>query len=377
MHLHNKRIIGIAGGIFLMAAAFGWPQTSTPGRPGNTQAPGTPAQTRPQSTPIPEDIDPNDPALPAWMRPVAPPVTPPAPDVTPRPGGVVPGAVSRDKNGFLIRKDVDEVTLHASVLDQRQHVVPALRAPDFQVFENDEPQRITGFSHEDIPVSLGILVDNSGSMRDKRAAVTKAVLNLVRASNPQDEVFIVNFNDEPYLDQDFTIDMGLLNEALDRVDSRGGTALYDAVIAAATHLATGARREKKVLLAVTDGEDNESNRSLEQAIRAVQDDNGPVVYTIGILGKEGRERRAKRALTELSSQTGGMAFFPKNLSEVDEVSQAVAHDIRNQYTIAYKPSNPQSKGGYRRIKVTAHTAGSHDLQVRTRSGYFAGQQKSN
>jgi len=365
----------MAGGIFLMAAAFGWPQTSTPGQQGNTQTPGIPAQTRPQATPLPEDIDPNDPALPAWMRPASP-VKPLPPDVTPPPGGTVPGAVSKDKDGFRIRKEVDEVTLHASVLDPHQHSVSALRVADFQVFENDEPQRITVFSHEDIPVSLGILVDNSGSMRDKRAAVAKAVLNLVRASNPQDEVFIVNFNDEPYLDQDFTIDMGLLHEALDRVDSRGGTALYDAVIAAATHLATGARREKKVLLAVTDGEDNESNRSLEQAIRAVQDDSGPVVYTIGILGKEGRERRAKRALTELSTQTGGMAFFPKNLSEVDEVSQAVAHDIRNQYTIAYKPSNPQSNGGYRRIKVTAHTAGSHDLQVRTRSGYFAGQQRT-
>jgi VWFA-related protein len=127
---------------------------------------------------------------------------------------------------------------------------------------------------------------------------------------------------------------------------------------------------------VTDGEDNESNKSLEQAIRAVQDDNGPVVYTIGILGKDGRERRAKRALMELSTQTGGMAYFPKNLTEVDEVSQAVAHDIRNQYTIAYKPSNPQTNGGYRRIKVVARSSGYRDLQVRTRSGYFAGQQKS-
>ena len=283
--------------------------------------------------------------------------------------------MTKDREGFRIRTEVDEVTLHASVLDSRQHTVNSLRISDFQIFEDDKPQSITHFSHEDIPVSLGILVDNSGSMREKRAAVTKAVLNLVKASNPQDEVFIVNFNDEPWLDQDYTNDANLLREALDRVDSRGGTALYDAVIASATHLAKGARREKKVLLAVTDGEDNESTRSLEEAIRSVQDDSGPVVYTIGILGKDGRERRAKRALLELSRQTGGIAFFPKNLSEVDEISQAVAHDIRNQYTIAYKPSNPQNNGGYRRIKVVARSSGYRDLQVRTRTGYFAGQQR--
>jgi VWFA-related protein len=379
MHLRNKLATGIASGIVMMVAAFGWLQGSAPAQtasqPPAAQTTETPGRTRIPPTTLPEDIDANDPALPVWLRPAVP-VAPPKVDTTPSRTGPPPADVTKDKEGFRIRKEVDEVTLHASVLDQRQHTVSSLIAGDFQVFENDVPQRITLFSHEDIPVSLGILVDNSGSMRDKRAAVTKAVLNLVKASNPQDEVFIVNFNDEPYLDQDYTNDMNLLREALDRVDSRGGTALYDAVIASATHLAKGARREKKVLLAVTDGEDNESSRTLEKAIRAVQDDNGPVVYTIGILGKEGHERRAKRALQELSNQTGGMAFFPKNLTEVDEVSQAVAHDIRNQYTIAYKPSNPQSNGGYRRIKVVARSSGYHDLQVRTRSGYFAGQQTS-
>jgi VWFA-related protein len=364
--------------MILLLLALAGPQGIVRAQTGAAPPQGAPAAAgSAQKTPptqIPEDVDVNDPALPVWLRPAAPAIPE---GVTPQPRPESPGAtVVKDRDGFRIRKDVDEVTLHASVLDSRQHAVNILQKTDFQVFEDDQPQTITVFSHEDIPVSLGILVDNSGSMREKRAAVTKAVINLVKASNPQDEVFIVNFNDEPWLDQDYTNDTGLLREALDRVDSRGGTALYDAVIASATHLAKGARREKKVLLAVTDGEDNESNKSLEQAIRAVQDDNGPVVYTIGILGKDGRERRAKRALMELSTQTGGMAYFPKNLTEVDEVSQAVAHDIRNQYTIAYKPSNPQTNGGYRRIKVVARSSGYRDLQVRTRSGYFAGQQKS-
>lgn len=384
MHLRSRVITGITGGLVLAAAVFAWAQGNPTARQ-DAEKPDaqraaekpavkaeTPERKGTEPTPLPPEVDANDPALPVWLRPAAPapkpvPAPPPSRDTNP--------PVSRDREGFRIRAEVDEVTLHAAVLDSRQHMVNSLRASDFQVYEDDKPQSITHFSHEDIPVSLGILVDNSGSMREKRAAVTKAVLNLVKASNPQDEVFIVNFNDEPWLDQDYTNDMNLMREALDRVDSRGGTALYDAVIASATHLAKGARREKKVLLAVTDGEDNESVKSLEEAIRSVQDDSGPVVYTIGILGKDGRERRAKRALQELSTQTGGIAFFPKNLAEVDDVSQAVARDIRNQYTIAYKPSNPQSNGGYRHIKVVARSSGYRDLQVRTRTGYFAGQQR--
>jgi len=293
--------------------------------------------------------------------------------VTPPPAPI--GDVTKSgSGGFVIRSQVDEVVLPVTVVDHKLHLVTNLSQNDFVVYEDEQPQRITVFRHEDVPVSLGILVDNSGSMREKRAAVSKAVINLVKASNPQDEVFIVNFNDEPYLDQDFTSDVSLLRDALDRLDSRGGTALYDAVFAAAEHLAKLARREKKVLLVVTDGEDNESRLSLEQAIRSVQDESGPLIYTIGILGGAGRERRAKRALEALSIQTGGVAYFPRNLDEVDEVGQQVARDIRNQYTIAYKSSNPQSNGGYRKVKVV--TRGFKDLQVRTKSGYFAGQQRT-
>jgi VWFA-related protein len=184
----------------------------------------------------------------------------------------------------------------------------------------------------------------------------------------------VNFNDEPYLDQDFTNSVPQMKEALDRVDSRGGTALYDAVYAAADHLAKAAKLQKKVLLVVTDGEDNESRMSLEEAIRAVQNDSGPEIYTIGILGDEGKQRRAKRALEALSIQTGGVAFFPRNLDEVDEISRAVAHDIRNQYSITYKPTNPLRNQGWREVKVVAHAPGYRDLEVRTRKGYYASEQ---
>jgi len=284
--------------------------------------------------------------------------------------------VERGENGtFTFKKKVEEVVLHATVTDQRQHLVSGLRQGDFAVFEDGKPMVITSFHQEDIPVSIGIVIDNSGSMRDKRQKVNQAALNLVRASNPQDELFVVNFNDEYYLDQDFTSNINQLKEGLDHIESRGGTALYDAVVASADHLAKGARLDRKVLLVVTDGEDNASRDTLEQCVRSLQDLNGPTVYTIGILGDDREAHRAKRALTALAFQTGGVAFFPKDMSEVDNISRQVAHDIRNQYTIGYKPADP-NRPGYRSVRVEAHAAGYKKLVVRTRSGYYAGQERA-
>ena len=277
-----------------------------------------------------------------------------------------------DQNGtYVIRKDVDEVLLHATVFDDKQHIITNLNRNDFTVYEDGKPQTIISFHHEDIPVSMGILIDNSGSMREKRAKVNQAALNLVRSSNPQDEVFVVNFNDEYYLDQDFTNDLLKLKEALEKIDAKGGTALYEAVVASADHLAKDARRERKVLFVVTDGEDNASRESLEQAVKQLQDENGPSVYAIGLLGDEEHPRRAKRALEIIAQRTGGMAFFPQTLDEVSEITNQIAHDIRNQYTIGYKPTNPKSAGGFRQIKVEAKAKGHGKLTVRTKSGYYA------
>src|SRR3954468_25054569 len=289
----------------------------------------------------------------------------------------VPESKKGPDDKYVFKKDVEEVMLYATVVDPHNRMVTNLDKNSFTVYEDGQPQQITSFSHQDIPVSLGILVDNSGSMRDKRPKVNQAALNLVRASNPQDEVFIVNFSDDAYLDQDFTSNIELMRDALDHIDSRGGTAMYDAVIASANQLAKGAKREKKVLLVVTDGEDNASRDSLEEAVKRVQDDAGPTVYTIGILGDDRQSKRARRALERLSVETGGIAYFPKDLSEVDAISTAVAHDIRNQYTIGYKPTRPQSQGGFRNVRVEARGSdGRSKLQVRTRSGYFAGQKRA-
>jgi Ca-activated chloride channel family protein len=376
MRLRNKKVFGTIFFVLLGATSF-W------GTQGQTTTPQQ-NQQRVQATPLPADIDPSDPALPGWVpKPAATAAKPAATPTNVPPGqqsGQIPGseigAVTKNGDRYTFRSQVNEVTLSAVVLDARRHLVTNLAPTNLAVFEDNQPQKITSFKREDIPVSIGIVVDNSGSMRTKRTAVTKAVLNLIQASNPQDEFFVVNFNDDPYLDQDFTNKLSPLREALDRVDSRGGTALYDAVIASADHLAKGAKKEKKVLLVVTDGVDNESRESLESAIRKVQDDNGPTIYTIGILGDEPGIKRAKRALQSLSDQTGGVAFFPKDLMEVDEISQEVARDIRNQYSLTYKPTNPRSNGGYRKVKVEARAPGYKDLQVRTRDGYFADEKRT-
>jgi VWFA-related protein len=295
-------------------------------------------------------------------------VTAPGGQVAPPAAGQAPDT---DSGVFVFRKQVEEVVLHATVIDDKQRFVTNLDKGAFTVFEDGHPQTITSFRHEDIPVSMGIVVDNSGSMREKRQKVNAAALNLVRSSNPSDEVFVVNFNDEYYLDQDFTANINKLKEALEKIEARGGTALYDAVVASADWLKR-AKLEKRVIFVVTDGEDNASSQSLEQAVRHLQVENGPTVYAIGILGDEEHPKRARRALQVMSERTGGLAFFPKTLDEVDAISRTVAHDIRNQYTIGYKPSTPKNQGGYRTVKVDAKSRSYGKLVVRTKSGYYAG-----
>ncbi len=346
--------------------------------PSNTQQQSQPAQTppaQPQATAPAQDT----PVQPGS----APPSQPPTQQGTaPQPGnaqqsqpqlGTAPSRQEGDV--FVFRKEVEEVQLHATVIDDKHRLVTDLARNDFAVFENGSPQKITSFRREDIPVSIGIIIDNSGSMRDKRPAVNQAAINLVKASNPQDEVFIVNFNDEYYLDQDFTANIKMLQEGLEKIDSRGGTALYDAVVASADHLEKNAKLDKRVILVVTDGEDNASRESLEQAIRRLDVENGPTVYTIGILGDD-HQKRAKRALQALADRTGGVAFFPKDIREVDSISREVAHDIRNQYTIGYKPEIAKSEGGYRTVKVEAKSPGHGKLFVRTRTGYYAGTERA-
>ncbi|MGA3091337.1 MAG: VWA domain-containing protein [Terriglobales bacterium] len=273
---------------------------------------------------------------------------------------------------FVFKAEVREVILHAIVVDEQRRLVTSLDRPAFTTFEDGVPQATTSFHRDDVPVAMGIVIDNSGSMREKRDKVNQAVFNLIRASNPKDQTFVVNFSQDSYLDQDFTSDIDLLQQALHKVSMQGSTALYDAIVASAIHLKNNTHVDRKVLLVITDGRDNASQETLQEAMRRLQQKDGPTLYAIGLLG-DGIQAPDSGALRSLADSTGGVAFFPKGLEEVDDITRTVARDIHSQYTIGYKPTNHNQNGAYRVIEVRAQAPGHRKLTVRTRSGYYGGE----
>jgi Ca-activated chloride channel homolog len=285
-----------------------------------------------------------------------------------------PPSQGPDQQGGTIKVNVNLVVLHTTVLDDRGKFVDGLKEDNFRVFEDKAEQKLSVFKREDVPVSMGLVIDNSGSMRDKRARVNEAALTLVQASNPQDESFVVNFNDDYYLDldKDFTSSIPELKEALERIDARGSTALYDAIIGSLDHLKKG-HKDKKVLLVVTDGEDNVSRNTLEKTVREIQKSN-VVIYSIGLFSDEDKKNRKKatRALKDISTASGGVAFFPENVDDVHNICDQVARDIRNQYTLGYYPTNTKRDGTFRTVQVDIiPPRGKGKLTARTRNGYFA------
>jgi Ca-activated chloride channel homolog len=284
------------------------------------------------------------------------------------------GAVLLAQQPPIFRTDTRLVVCHVTVLDKNGHLITNLPQDAFTVYENGVLQPIKVFRREDVPVSMGLIIDNSGSMRDKRLKVESAALTLVKDSNPDDEVFIVNFNDEAFLDNPhgkaFTNDIKEMEEALTRIDSRGGTAMRDAIRMSIDHVKEKAHKDKKVLVVVTDGNDNASVVSLENLVKASQQSE-VLLYGVGLLGEEERReaQRAQRALKALGTATGGEVFFPKDAGEVEKIAHQVARDIRSQYTISYTPTNTAMDGTFRQIKVVAKAAG--NPTVRTRSGYYA------
>ncbi|HUD22052.1 MAG TPA: VWA domain-containing protein [Acidobacteriaceae bacterium] len=318
-------------------------------------------------------------ATPAQSSPASAPPAAQAPATSPQPEDSQPGTaiapLDRSAAGqYTLRTNAYEVRLNVTVLDGSGRSVQTLDKDAFRVLEDNVPQTINSFRHEDLPVSLGILIDSSGSMYDKRVAVDAASLDLVKLSNPEDEAFLVDFSWEAFIDQDFTNSIDKLQQGLSYIKSSGGTAIYDALVASADYLSKNAKHPKQVLLVITDGEDNASSATLEAAIRRIQDFDGPVVYCIGLLfgddSSKSDSRRARRVLETLSEQTGGVAYFPKSVKEVDAITKEVANDIRTQYTIAYHSTKPPEQGGYRVVRVEAKDKNYGKLSVRTRTGYY-------
>jgi Ca-activated chloride channel homolog len=314
-----------------------------------------------------------DPAAPSPSQ--APEQTAPPPSASPsdQPPVADPSQAPPDADAgtFVIKKEVEEVILHAIVVDQQNHLITNLRRENFSVLEDGKPQQMTSFRHEDVPVALGILVDNSGSMRPKRAKLTEAAVKLVEASRGQDRVFVVNFGENAYLDQDFTSDVGKLKMALDRTDTEGTTALYDAVVASAKHLDQSAPQGKKVLLIITDGQDNVSQETLSDALHQLQTKSGPVVYAIVLRRDANSPRENYQAIQSLCQNTGGTVFLPNNLDEVRDVAETIGRAIRDQYVIGYRSSNNTAPGTYHAIAAKAFDDSGHELRVSTRSGYYA------
>jgi Ca-activated chloride channel family protein len=273
------------------------------------------------------------------------------------------------------RADARLVVLHATVVNKSGHLLTDLTQKAFHVYENGVEQPIKKFLREDVPVSMGLIVDNSGSMRTKRQRVEASALALVKASNPHDEVFIVNFNDEAFLDQPFTSDIKELERGLAKIDSRGGTAMRDAIRMSIDYLKENGKKDKKVLVVVTDGDDNNSSGTLENLVKAAQQSE-VLIYTVGLLSEEEKReaKRATRALNAIAEATGAKSYYPKELKDVDGVCQQVAHDIRSQYIIEYSPTNMALDGSFRQIKVVAN--GPNHPVVRTRSGYYATPDKT-
>jgi VWFA-related protein len=247
-----------------------------------------------------------------------------------------------------------------------------LSREDFRVWEDGVPQTVNAAQHLDLPVSMGILIDDSGSMRDKRATVNAAAYHLLNDSNPGDEAFVVNFSDRAYLDQGFTTDRVALSRGMSRFDPAGTTALYDAVAASAHELAKYGKNRKQVLLIITDGADNASRLNLQDAIRRVQGLAGPVVYSIGLLfdDEPQESEQAKSDLERLAQETGGVAYFARSMGDVYSIAAEVARDIREQYVVDYHSSKPFTQGGYRSVRVEAVSPRHGPLTVRTKRGYY-------
>jgi VWFA-related protein len=261
------------------------------------------------------------------------------------------------------------VVLNVSVFDKQGRIVHGLPRSAFKVYEDSTPQEIKVFRQEDVPVSLGLVIDTSSSMRNKRELVNRAAVAMVEASNPQDEVFVINFNEEPVVTQDFTSDTRKLENALLKIGSSGETAMRDALVLGLDYLRRRASKDKKVLVVVTDGEDNSSIQTLPRLIEAAQH-NDVILYAVGLLGAEQAESaaRARTALQELTLATGGRSWFPADVAEIGRITPEIAHEIRNQYVIGYTPANTAEDGRFRSLKVEVSEP---DVTVRTRSGYYA------
>lgn len=289
-----------------------------------------------------------------------------------RPQGVPPPPPELRDNASKIKMTVGLVVLHATTENRKGVSISGLEKDNFQVFEDGVAQRIEHFSHEDIPVTVGLVVDGSGSMRPKRADVLIAAKTFVESSNDKDEMFVVNFNEHVSFglpeNEIFTNQITPMQLAIERSPVSGETALYDAISAGLERLRLG-KHNKKVLIVISDGGDNTSKHKLNEIMTQAVESNA-VIYTIGLFDESDTDRNPG-VLKQLARATGGEFFQPDAIAQVVPICAHIARDIRSQYTIAYTPANATADGAFRNVQVKAKAPGEDRLIVRTRTGYYA------
>jgi Ca-activated chloride channel family protein len=286
-------------------------------------------------------------------------------------------AQSFEDQTYNFSVNVELVQLPVSVLDKHGLPVPGLKPEHFAVYEDKVLQNISLFKQEDVPLSVGLVVDRSSSMFDKLNSLHTAAMTFVHESNTEDETSIISFGNDVNLDQDFTANTKRLSYSLDRIVPNGNTSLYDAVSLAAKHLSANGFHDKKVLLVISDGEDNHSKYKLKEVLESIRESK-IMIYSIGLLGPDSGDYSmmfddtGKRALKQLAEVTGGAAYFPKGTREVEQVCTRIARDLRNQYTIGYRPTNEKLDGSWRKtiVRVTPPKS-APKVQVRTKQGYYA------
>ncbi len=289
------------------------------------------------------------------------------------------------QKGYTIGVNVDLVVAHTTVLDKNGHFVSGLKKDVFKLFEDGVAQNVSSFSQEDVPISMGIVIDTSGSMRNKIDLVNKAALAFIRASNADDQVFLVGFNDQVELLEDYTNDIDAITDALDNMVVTGGTALYDAIYLGVQKAQNGIKPKKAIVL-ITDGEDRDSYYKLDELVAKVQESDVQI-YCVGFLNaipekglfghwSKSVPEKAHDALQRISDETGGKAYFPQKIPELSTIVSEIAHELRNQYSIGYISSNSARDGSYRKIKIALDPSVATTNHVRYRRGYFAPKPQS-
>jgi Ca-activated chloride channel family protein len=283
----------------------------------------------------------------------------PVPAQASEPGG--------NRGQYTIAVDVDLVVFNVTVTDSRGRHIAGLKATDFRVREMNRVQDIKVFSAEDLPASIGLIIDNSGSMQSKRADVVNAALVFAAVSHPDDEMFVFNFNELIYVGLPssiaFTSKRDELRLALVKTAPAGLTALYDALAAGIEHLKRGTR-ERKALVVLSDGGDNASRKRLNDVLEIAKRSNA-TIYTIGIYDEANQDRNPG-VLKKIAEVSGGKAYFPASVRDLDRVWREIAGAIRSQYTIGYHSTNASRNGAFRKVEITA----GRGREVAARDGYF-------